>query len=173
MRRLKDFLRIDQKLFLTYLFSRKTGHFQDYAKKKKCYVFLGADYGNLGDVAITQAQIAFLKEILPDYVIIEIPISKTFAWMKDVKAVTSADDIITLIGGGNMSVKYADIEYCRQFVISQFPNNPIIGFPQSLDLVDAKPSQLKHVRKVYCNHKKLLLFFRDHFSYDKAQKLFP
>jgi len=30
--------------------------------KKQVYIFLAADYGNLGDVAITYAQTKFLKE---------------------------------------------------------------------------------------------------------------
>ena len=44
--------------------------------KKKCLVFLAADYGNLGDVAITFAQERFLARHFPDYEIVDVPIEK-------------------------------------------------------------------------------------------------
>ena len=45
--------------------------------KKNIFIFLGADYGNLGDVAITYAQTKYLKEHFQDYNVVEIPISQT------------------------------------------------------------------------------------------------
>lgn len=101
--------------------------------QKNIYVFLGADYGNIGDVAITYAQVKFLKEHYTDYNVIEIPISRTYAGIKAVKRIISDDDIITLIGGGNTSDLYDDIEWLRQLVIFNFRKYKIIGFPQTFD----------------------------------------
>jgi len=36
-------------------------------KKNKAFVLMAAQYGNLGDVAITIAQIEFLERLLPNY----------------------------------------------------------------------------------------------------------
>lgn len=101
--------------------------------KKNIFIFLGADYGNLGDVAITYAQTKYLKEHCQDYNVIEIPISQTVAGINSVKRVISNDDIVVLIGGGNTSDIYDDIEWLRQLVILYFRKYKIIGFPQTFD----------------------------------------
>lgn len=88
--------------------------------KKNIFIFLGADYGNLGDVAITYAQTKYLKEHCQDYNVIEIPISQTVAGINSVRRVISNDDIVVLIGGGNTSDIYDDIEWLRQLVILYF-----------------------------------------------------
>ena len=64
------------------LSSSNYNFFQSYIGKKKCIVCLAADYGNLGDVAITYAQSQFLKSMLPGYEIIDFPISRTLANLK-------------------------------------------------------------------------------------------
>ena len=47
---------------IKYRFKRKKVFLED--NKKRVFVFLAADYGNIGDIAITYAQKEFLKEIL-------------------------------------------------------------------------------------------------------------
>lgn len=101
--------------------------------RKNIFIFLGADYGNLGDVAITYAQMKYLKEHYQDYNVVEIPISQTVAGINSVKRVISNDDIVVLIGGGNTSDLYDDIEWLRQLVILYFRKYKIIGFPQTFD----------------------------------------
>lgn len=101
--------------------------------KKNIFIFLGADYGNLGDVAITYAQTKYLKEHFQDYNVVEIPISQTAEGINSVKRIISNDDIIALIGGGNTSDFYDDIEWLRQLVILYFRKYKIIGFPQTFD----------------------------------------
>lgn len=117
------------KLMITYLRNHQT--FPITRKRKMIFLFLGADYGNLGDVAITYAQIHFLKKRYPEYSVMEIPISKTFEGIKAVKRIITNDDIVTLIGGGNVSDLYDDIEFLRQMVIWNFRKHKIISFPQT------------------------------------------
>jgi pyruvyl transferase EpsI len=69
------------KLFLQQF--KKLNYFKNtYVDKTKnqAYIFLAADYGNLGDVAITYAQTKFLEdnldegfEIMPGYLRVEDP----------------------------------------------------------------------------------------------------
>lgn len=118
------------KLFITFLFSNSKYELSS-LRNKNIYVFLGADYGNLGDVAITYAQMKYLNDRYKNYNVIEIPISKTFAGIKAVKHAIGDNDIISLIGGGNTSDLYDDIEFLRQLIIVLFRKNKIIAFPQT------------------------------------------
>ena len=63
--------------------------------KKKCFVFLAANYGNLGDVAITYAQERFLRTIFPYADIVDVPISRTLSDLKAIKNSCTIHDIIT------------------------------------------------------------------------------
>ena len=164
------------KLLIKYFFSfNKFSNFKEYDRdKKKIVVALAADYGNLGDVAITYAQTKFLGIHFPDAEIIDFPISRTFSHMKSLKRIINSNDIITIVGGGNTGDMYDDIEFCRQFVINQFPNNRIICFPQTIDFSDTPSGRkaLKKAIKVYGRHKKLSLSAREEKSFNKFSQLF-
>jgi pyruvyl transferase EpsI len=163
------------KLYLKYLVSFKNNYFSNIDKKnKKIVVTLAADYGNLGDVAITYAQTKFLKKYFTSAEIIDFPISKTFSHMKALKSIVNDNDIITIVGGGNSGDMYDDIEYCRQFVINQFPMNKIVCFPQTIDYSDTKTGlkSLERSEKIYSKHKKLSISVREERSFRKYSQLF-
>lgn len=162
-------------MYLKYIFSKKTNEFTEYVGKKKIVIALAADYGNLGDVAITFAQKKFFESNYPEYVVIDFPISKTFTSMKSLKKVINSNDIITIVGGGNTGDLYDDIEYCRQFVIKQFPRNKIISFPQTIDFSKGKKGKdaLKKAIKVYSSHENYILAAREKASFEKYKKYFP
>lgn len=143
--------------------------------KKRIYIFLAADYGNLGDVAITYAQHKFLSSTFKDYVITEIPISQTLKGLEYVRRTIKKDDIVTTVGGGNMGDLYEQIENFRQLVIEYFPNNKIISFPQTIDFSETNEGQkaLKKTQKTYQSHKQLLLLAREQKTFDFFQKHFP
>lgn len=135
---------------------------------KKIVVFLGADYGNLGDVAITESQINFLKKTFPDCEIKEIPISQTYTYIKTLKKCLTPDDIITLIGGGNISNLYEDIETQRRFIIKKFKKNRIVSFPQTVYFTPTKKGKnsMKKTLKTYKKHKRLYLFAREEKTFN-------
>ena len=172
---MKKFIPINIKLYLKYLLSSSTiKEYSCFKGKKKVIVTLGADYGNLGDVAITYAQKEYLKNKYPDYEVIELPISKTFTHLKALKKVCSSEDIITTIGGGNMGDLYGDLEYSRQFIIKKFPKNKIISFPQTIDFSETKEGnkKLKRAIKVYSHHKNLTIVARENLSYEIMKKVY-
>ncbi|MFD1162232.1 polysaccharide pyruvyl transferase family protein [Hwangdonia seohaensis] len=142
--------------------------------KKYIFIFLAADYGNLGDVAITYAQHKFLSNSFPDHVITEIPISKTIKGIACVERIIKPNDIVTTVGGGNMGDLYKSIEYYRQLVINCFKNNKIISFPQTVDFKDTHKGKkaLTKAIKVYSNHPDLTLIAREHKSYDYFKRHF-
>lgn len=136
--------------------------------KNNIFLFLGADYGNIGDVAITYAQLKFLKKYYQDYNVIEIPISRTYAGIKAVKNVIKKEDFIVLIGGGNTSDLYDDIEWLRQLVILNFLNYKILAFPQTFDFSKTLRGYLcKRIASwVYNKAKHLIIIAREQNTMD-------
>lgn len=141
--------------------------------RHQVYIFLAADYGNLGDVAITYAQTKFLEKYANRQVV-EIPISKSLEGLWFVKANIKEGDIVTTVGGGNMGDLYDQIEYIRQLAISFFPKNKFISFPQTFDFSDTNQGKkaLKNAVKCYSKHKNLTLVAREEISYTLMQQHF-
>lgn len=144
------------------------------AKGKRIFVFLSADYGNIGDLAISKAQRNFLKDNLKDYEVFPVPISKTRIWLGSIKKQVTSADIITIIGGGNMGSLYPDIEDLRQLVIQSFPYNKIVCFPQTLDWDESQSSTkaLKKIEKIYASHPDIHVFARELITYKKLEDVF-
>lgn len=162
------------KLFIIYLLSKRGKVPEVKTEKKKIVIALAANYGNLGDVAITLAQKRYLIEHFPDYEVFEFKITDTFTRIKSLKAVIKPDDIITIVGGGNMGDTYDDIELCRQLVIQSFPNNKIVIFPQTISFSEsfAGRAKLFLAKIIYNRHKNLTIFARERFSYEKYKEVF-
>lgn len=141
---------------------------------KRCFIFLAADYGNIGDIAISHAQKQYLTSVLTGYEVISIPISQTRFVLSSIKKQIKNDDIVTIIGGGNMGGIYPDIEELRQLVIESFPSNRIVCFPQTLDWDDSAKSKraLKTIVKKYAKHPDIHIFARESITHNKLIDLF-
>lgn len=140
----------------------------------KVIVALAADYGNLGDLAITKAQVEFIKGNYPNHEIIEFPIGEIYKHLWQLRNICSENDIITLIGGGNMGDAYEYFEECRRTIIRYFPKNKVISFPQTFDFSESelgKESREKSV-EIYSQHKDLHIFAREVISFNRMQKYF-
>ncbi|GGD40940.1 putative pyruvyl transferase EpsI [Muriicola marianensis] len=144
-------------------------------ERPKVFIFLAADYGNLGDVAITYAQHKFLQNCYPNHLVTEIPISKTLDGIAFVKKTRTSKDIMTIVGGGNMGDLYPMIEHFRQLVIQNFPENRIICFPQTVDFSETPKGQkaLKKAIRVYSKHPDLTLLAREKKSHQFFKEHFP
>lgn len=165
-----------RKLYYTFLIHsllHQDKRFLSQTHKKRVFVFLAADYGNLGDVAITYAQEKMLMEKYPDYEIIDVPISKTLSLLRPIKRIATPDDIITITGGGNMGDMYGDIELLRLMVIRMFPKNKIVVFPQTIDYSGENTYLLRFAKRTYCSHLNLMILAREEVSYNRMRELFP
>jgi pyruvyl transferase EpsI len=142
--------------------------------KKQAYIFLAADYGNLGDVAITYAQTVFLKKN-SSFQVIEIPISQSLEGLLFVKKHIKKGDVVTTVGGGNMGNLYDQIEYIRQLTFKFFLNNKIISFPQTFDFSSSEDGikALEAAKKIYNSHPDLHLIAREKTSFELMKKHFP
>lgn len=135
---------------------------------KKIFIALSADYGNIGDIAITLAQETILHDIFPDRKIIEIPMFNVYDYEEAIKCILNDDDICTIIGGGNMGNIYLDFEEKRRFIIETFKNNKIISFPQSIDFenTDVGEKEFQTSIDIYGKHKNLIIFSREERSHN-------
>lgn len=167
-------LRILKTKFLIYSII-KGKPFERSRKSKTCYIFLAADYGNLGDVAITYAQRQILKQWYPDYDIEEVPAGKTLSYIHNIKKNIKPDDIITVVGGGNMGDMYGDIELLRLMIVDYFRNNKVIIFPQTMDYSNSNNALwlLKRSCRIYSDHPNLLMMAREKISYMKMKRWYP
>ena len=164
------------KFVLISLFpSPKNKLFEEYKGKRKCIVCLAADYGNLGDVAITHAQKLYLGNIFPEYEVVDFPISKTLGNLKSLKRCCNPDDIITIVGGGNMGDLYGDIELLRLMIVKAFPHNRVISFPQTIEYINTSKNRFLYnlSKRIYTRHKHLLMCARESVSYAKMKELYP
>lgn len=138
------------------------------------FIFLAADYGNIGDLAITYAMTQLALET-NDHNVFEIPVNNTVEGINAVKKMIQPHDEIWLVGGGNMGSDYDMIEGCRRLVISCFLDNTIISFPQSVDFKNTargiKHEQLSKL--TYELHQSLVLMARGSVSLSNMQAIFP
>lgn len=141
----------------------------------RVFVFLAGFYQNLGDMAITFAQVEFLKEIYPNATIICVPSTQTYNSIKTIKQFIRDSDLITITGGGNMDEEYPSLENARLFVIKSFPNNRIVSFPQSFNYSNSlKGIKWKEKsRSVYEKHRNLTVYAREKDSLERLKRAFP
>ena len=160
-------MKMSLKKYIKILFMKKK--VQGVTKnEKKVWVLLAANYGNIGDIAITVAQTKFIKNTLSDYKVIDISTKDIYEYYRSIKKLTNSSDIITIIGGGNMGNVYKDFEQKRRFIVKHFKNNNIISFPQSIDFLSNEDgrNELRKSAKVYGNNKNLKIFAREKKSFD-------
>lgn len=136
---------------------------------------LAADYGNLGDVAITKAMIEFLKHTLPSHSIYLLTAGRIYRDLRGVANAASPDDIIAIVGGGNMGDLYPDLEEARRLTVRAFKNQKIVSFPQSIgfSLSASGAIEEKKSSKAYCSAERLTIFAREKFSLLEMKKSFP
>lgn len=141
---------------------------------RRVFIFLAADYGNIGDLAITAAQESFLRNTMESHFVVRVPISRTRTQLRSIKKQINSADLITIVGGGNMGSLYPDIEELRQLIIRSFPNNRIVCFPQTLDWDDTSASEkaLRRIVKTYSSHLDIHVFARESISREKLASLF-
>jgi pyruvyl transferase EpsI len=145
------------------------------AQGPRLIVALAADYGNLGDVALTRALLEFVAVHAPNHVPYLLTAGRIFSELRGVANGAGSSDIVALIGGGNMGNLYPDLEDARLRTIRAFPHNRIVSFPQSIDfsLNSAGRQAIRRSRRVYEKHENLVVFARDNRSFENMCSWFP
>lgn len=137
------------------------------SKSKAIFVVGSPEHDNLGDHAITMAQMNFLRKAFPEYTLIEIVANRLMHNLKCLEQYSTTDDIFVLQGGGNFGIEYFREEEVRRKIITKFPNNKIILFPQTIFFGDTElgRKEFKKTQTLYSAHKDLTLVAREKTSY--------
>ena len=125
----------------SFFIKNNINHFKN-DNNRKIFIVLAADYGNLGDVAISYAQYVFLRNVFPLMQIVDVPISRNLTNIRFVKKIIQPGDVITIVGGGNVTNKYQEIENFRLKWLLSFPNNKINSFPVTIDITKCEFGKL-------------------------------
>jgi len=145
------------------------------ATGKVVFVLQTPIHTNIGDHAIAQAQINFINKRFPKCILIEVNQSFLNEFCDEFKKIIRPDDIITLIGGGNMGDQYINEELYRRKVVKTFLDNKIIVFPQTIYFTNTKKGgeQLARTKNVFSKHPDLTLIARESGSFDLMTEVFP
>ena len=129
-------------------------------------------HGNIGDSAIAVATVEFLKNAGFNNVY-EVPCTDYYL-VKRLMKKYGKENIICLIGGGNMGDVYFSNEIIRRDIIRSFPNNKIVLFPQTIDYTRTEKGrkELQNSIEIYGKHKKLYIFAREQVSYERMKKYY-
>lgn len=138
-------------------------------------VALAADYGNLGDVALTRALLRFAAAQLPSHQPVLLPAGRVYRDLRGAALASGPEDVVAIVGGGNMGDLYPDLEEARVRVVRAFPRNRIISFPQSMEFSDSRAGRrvLRRSSMAYAAHPRLEIFARDDESLLRMRDAFP
>lgn len=150
---------------------------RDYKKQvkasKKVIIANTPEYRNLGDQAILLSEIEFLKQVAPDYQIIELPsyVIHNYSYRKLKKII--GNNLLLIQAGGYLGTIWINEEENVRKILSLFPDNPTIILPQTVTFSkDTYGSKQKKITKaIYKNCKTLKLFVRDQKSVTIANEL--
>lgn len=143
--------------------------------EKRIYLLNSHDGINVGDMLISIAELYFFRKYLPEYEVIEIPLSSCLRSIQLLIDMVERDDILVISGGGYMGTLWMDggEDNIRKYIKS-FPNNRIYIFPQTMYFEDNAKGQneITKSKEIYNAHNNLTLCFRDLESYERGKKMF-
>lgn len=155
------------------LFHRDFG--ADWPTCDRIFLCNTSSYRNIGDHAITLAEIQFLKKYFPDKKIIEIT-SEQWRSMSSsaVKQYIKDEDVFFIHGGGYFGTQWGGGEEASAIdLMSRFPNNRYFVFPQTVFFSNnsfgkkTRDQREKFYRKI----PNLTLFVREKQSYTLAEEM--
>lgn len=163
---MKQKIRYQKNLFISKISKKKIEENIDF-KKKKAFIFEISINGNIGDQAISIAQYNYIKNMLSDFQIIEIPANDVYMYYNHIRSILLKEDIIMIQGGGNIGNLYLSAERARTFIIKKFKSNRVLSLPQSVfftsDMLGKR--ELNRSIKVYEQNSNLFVFARDSDSF--------
>lgn len=134
------------------------------------------EHQNLGDSAIVIAQKEFLKKCgIPDNRIKEVSFSEYKLYRKLLVRFVNKNLLITQVGGGNMGNQWIEEEQLHRDLLTDFPNNSQIIFPQTVfyTSTDFGEQEKQKSVKYYNGREKITLFARENKSYEIMKALYP
>ena len=149
--------------------------FDQYKEKKKIILTLIPSHDNLGDHAIALASKTFIEDEFADFEVIEIGINDIYKHAKALRRARHPEDMVFIIGGGNMGDLYRNEEWTRRFIIKTFKQYKIVQLPATAHFSKTPYGQkeLTRAKKIYNAHPRLLMMARDETTYQFMKQHFP
>lgn len=142
--------------------------------EKKRLIILGTpSFGNLGDHAITEAEMMFLNDNFKKNEIIEISFLEYTYAKQSIQKLIKKNDLIFIHGGGFLGTLWFSAEKMVREIITTFNNNQIIIFPQSIYFDEDKKSEIGNTYKVFNSHPNITILTRDRRSFNFAIEHYP
>ncbi len=157
-----------------YQGKKRIGSLKHYENTKNIFYLMAPAYGNVGDEAIVEASLAFLRDMFSEYTVIDVDYLDTLQSLKEIKRIIKPNDLIVLQGGGNIGTLYYDAEIMREFIIKKFPYTTIISMPQSMYFDTTARGRNRYIKckKIYNGHQNLTLVARENYSYNEMLNAF-
>ncbi len=133
-------------------------------------------YGNYGDSAILLAQIDFLRDALSTGCLpTEITYDEYYKYRSQLRSVLKPSQPLFCMGGGNMGNQWEREEKLRYDVLSDFPKNRVLVFPQTIFFSNTGHPDYTPERAhlSYNGRDGLILTAREEESFSQMKELFP
>jgi pyruvyl transferase EpsO len=130
---------------------------------EECALLNYPDYPNIGDHLIGLGTVFYLTDVVKTQIKYTASI-EDFSEEELEKRVGQAP--IILHGGGNLGDLWSHHQLFREYIISKYPDRPIIIMPQSIYFANLE--NLKKAAAIFNAHPNLTLFVRDNYSYEIA-----
>jgi len=143
---------------------------------KKVFVIGSPTHSNVGDSAIVYAQMKYLEHHgFPTALIKEFTLDEFQRYKNWIIPFVGRKNLISLPGGGNMGNQWLNEELFRRDVLSCFPNNPTIVFPQTIYYSDDVAGQQEAQKSLpfYTERQNLILVAREQISFDQMAEYYP
>lgn len=166
---------VQRLMHLSQYLNSQSGHQAALAHNSRdnsCYLLGTANYPNLGDLALVEAEVRLLHRFYDN--IIEVPSFRFWEFARSIKQTLCPGDRIYLHAGGNMTDMYSSLDFERMAEVAFLPQGKFILFPQTISYSATNNGQkeLRYSQKVYATAD-ITFFAREHASYEQFRRLYP
>lgn len=169
----KIFNRIRLEIYYAQMYINCIVSFKIYENK---VVVIGTPkHGNIGDHAILVSEEILLKENFSEYKIITLESSFFMKKLNMLKKIVDDNTLLLMQGGGYIGSLWVNEEEMFRKAITEFPNNKIIVFPQTIYFSDDEEGTkiYNESKKIYEENKNLTICCREEYSYKYMKENFP
>ena len=148
--------------------------FQFQAYGNKVILLNTPSHDNLGDHAIAYAEKCWLENDM-NFHVVDIPGELYRKFHTVIRRFITEQDILAISGGGYLGTLWEYEEALVEQIISEYPNNKIVIFPQSVFFSsdEAGNLALQRANSIFSAHSKLSICVREKISYCFMMEHFP
>ncbi|ABA20469.1 Polysaccharide pyruvyl transferase [Trichormus variabilis ATCC 29413] len=136
---------------------------------EQCILLDYPDHANIGDNLIWLGELLYLHNTRQSQITYNASV-ENFSVQEMDKCKSSCEIPIFLHGGGNLGDLWLKFQNFREYIISEYKENPIIIFPQSIYFQEE--DNLIKAARIFNSHPNLTIFVRDNYSYQLATNYF-